>query len=99
MQIQLHPKAQVDLDEALCYYSKIDTNLEKKFITYLDKSFEKILKFPNLYQYETKTTQKVLMDIFPYMIIYEQYQDIVMILAIFHISRNPIKLDDRKFYF
>jgi len=95
MKIKLHPKAQIDLDEALRHYSKIDTSLEKKFISHLDKSFYKILKFPNLYQYETKTTQKVLMDKFPYIIIYEQYQEIIMILAIFHTSRNPIKLDDR----
>ncbi len=49
MQIRLHPKAQTDLDEALSHYSVIDTNLVKKFITHLDKTFNKILKFPNLY--------------------------------------------------
>ena len=57
--------------------------------------FNKILDFPNLYQYETKTSQKVLMDKFPYVVIYEQYKDIIMILAIFHTSRNPINLQDR----
>lgn len=95
MQIRLHPKAQVDLDEALNHYRKISTNLEKKFILYLDKTFQKILKFPNLYQYETKTAQKMLMEKFPYIVVYEQYKDIIMILAIFHTSRNPLNIKDR----
>ena len=95
MKIKLHPKAEEDLYEALEYYSQIDINLKEKFIYYLDLTFEKILKFPNLYQYETKTAQKVLMDKFPYIVIYEQYQDIIMILAIFHTSRNPTNLKNR----
>jgi len=95
MNIKLHPKAQEDLKEALSHYSRIDLKLEKKFIHYLDLTFSKILDFPNLYQYETKTSQKVLMDNFPYIIIYEQYENIIMILAIFHTSRNPKSLQDR----
>ena len=35
------------------------------------------------------------MDKFPYIVIYEQYEDIIMILAIFHTSRNPTNLQDR----
>ena len=96
MNIKLHPKAQEDLKEALSYYFKIDLNLEKKLIHYLDLTFSKILDFPNLYQYETKTSQKVLMDKFPYIVIYEQYENIIMILAIFHTNRNPLNLQDRK---
>lgn len=95
MTLKLHPKAEEDLKEALDYYGKIDINLEKKFIGYLDQTFNKILKFPNLYRYETKTSQKILMEKFPYIVIYEQYKDIIMILAIFHTSRDPLNLDNR----
>jgi len=96
MNTKLHPKAEEDLQDALSHYSNIDLNLEKKFIHYLDLTFNKILDFPNLYQYETKTSQKVSMDKFPYIVIYEQYEDIIMILAIFHTSRNPINLQGRR---
>jgi len=95
MDIKLHPKAEEDLKKALEHYFKIDLDLKKKFIHYLDLTFNKILNFPNLYQYETKTSQKVLMEKFPYIVIYEQYKGIIMILAIFHTSRNPINLEDR----
>jgi len=95
MHIKLHPKAEEDLIGILNHYFKININLKKKFIHYLDLTFNKILDFPNLYQYETETSQKVLIDKFPYIVIYEQYEDIIMILAIFHTSRNPINLQDR----
>lgn len=95
MNIRLHPKAEEDLQEALSHYFKIDLNLKERFIHHLDLTFSKILNFPNLYQYETKTSQKVLMDKFPYIVIYEQHEDLIMILAIFHTSRNPINLQDR----
>ena len=95
MEIRLHPKAEEDLNEARNHYFQIDINLEKGFIRYLDQTFNKILDFPNLYQYETQTSQKILMDKFPYIVIYEQYENIIMILAIFHTSRNPINLEDR----
>lgn len=91
MKIKLHAKAEQDLREALEYYFEIDSKLEKKFISHLEQTFNKILKFPNLYPFETKTAQKTLMSTFPYIVIYEQYEDIIMILAIFHTSRNPIK--------
>lgn len=32
---------------------------------------------------------------FPFIIIYEQYEDMIMILAIFHTKQNPEKLIDR----
>ena len=73
MTIKLHPKAEEDLSDALNYFVEVDEKLKEKFISYLDDTFNKIIKFPNIYQYETKTVQKVLMEKFPYIILYEQY--------------------------
>jgi len=95
MTIKLLPEAQNDLNEALEYYFNIDIKLKDKFINDLDITFDKILKFPSLYPYETKTSQKVLMQKFPYIILYEKYKDIIMILAIFHTSRDNNILNNR----
>ena len=95
MTIKLLPEAQNDLNEALEYYSNIDIKLKDKFINDLDITFDKILKFPDLYPYETKTSQKILMQKFPYIILYEKYKDIIMILAIFHTSRDDTILKNR----
>lgn len=89
MNIKLHPKAEDDLKEALDYYVSIDEALKTKFIDDLDVTFSKIGQFPKLYPYETSTTQKVLLHKYPYIVIYEHYQNDIMIIAIFHTKRNP----------
>ncbi len=95
MIIRLHPKAEEDLENALNYYYEIDNKLEAKFLKYLDTTFDKILKFKNLYPYENEVVQKIVVEKFPYIVLYEQYGEIIMILAIFHTKRNPQTLTDR----
>ncbi|QOY53567.1 type II toxin-antitoxin system RelE/ParE family toxin [Candidatus Sulfurimonas marisnigri] len=95
MNLKLHPLAENDLKIALNYYYEISPKLEKRFISHLDKLFNSILSSPDTYPYETQTSQKVVMKKFPYIIIYEQYEDIVVILAIFHTRQNPTKLIER----
>lgn len=96
MILKLHPKAEDDLKSALDYYNSIDHKLQTKFINTLDAAFNKIKIFPNIYPYETQTAQKYIMDKFPYIIIYEQYENLLMILAIFHTKRDPKNWEERK---
>jgi len=93
--LKLHPLAENDLRIALNYFYEISPKLEKRFLSHIDNKFNNILKSPKTYQYETKTSQKVVMDKFPYIIIYEQFEDIIMILAIFHTRQNPETLSKR----
>ena len=96
MTIKLHPLAVEDLKEALDYYFDIDINSQTRFISDLESTYNRILKFPNLYPYETKTSQKILMELFPYIVLYEQFEDLIMILAIFHTSRDDKELNIKR---
>ena len=95
MMLKLHPKAEEDLINILNYYYEIDDKLEAKFLKYLEFTFDKIEKFTHLYPYENKTVQKVTVEKFPYIVLYEQHGDTIMILAIFHTKRDPDILTDR----
>ena len=95
MTLKLHPLAEDDFKTALDYYHTISPKLEKKFFSSIDKLFSSILEHPNMYQHEGNTSQKVVMSKFPYIIIYEQYENIIMILAIFHTKQDPQRLSDR----
>ena len=95
MTIRLHPLAEEDLEKALNHYFEIDEALELKFLQYLELTFNKILQSPQMYPFENNFVQKVIVEKFPYIVLYESYEDIVMILAIFHTKRNPKILTDR----
>ena len=95
MTLKLHSLAENDLKIALNYYYEISPKLEKRFLSHIDKQFNHILKFPKTYQYETETSQKVIMNKFPYIILYEQFEDLIMILAVFHTRQHPDKLTNR----
>ena len=95
MTLKLHPLAENDLKIALNYYYEISPKLEKRFLSHIDKQFNDILQAPKTFQFETKTSQKVIMNKFPYIIIYEQIENLIIILAIFHTKQNPNKLTKR----
>ena len=96
MTIRLHPLAEEDLEKALNHYSEIDEALELKFLKYLELTFDKILQSSQMYPFENDFAQKVLMEKFPYIVLYEKYENIIMVLAIFHTKRNPKILSDRE---
>lgn len=95
MTIKLHPKAEEDLENALEFYNGIDKKLEIKFLKYLELTFNKILNFTDLYPFENSVVQKTIVEKFPYIVLYEKYEDIVMILAIFHTKRDSSELTRR----
>ena len=88
MTLRLHPQAEEDLAKALKYYLEINEALEINFLKYLESTFDKILRFSQMYPFENNSVQKVVLEIFPYIVLYERYEDIIMILAIFHTKRD-----------
>lgn len=95
MMLKLHPKAEEDLIDTLNYFYEIDEKLEVKFLEYLEMTFDKIEKFTHIYPYENEVVQKVIVEKFPYIVLYEHYEDMVMILAIFHTKRDLDALVNR----
>lgn len=95
MIIRLHPLAEEDLEKALNHYFEIDEALELKFLKHLELTFDKILQSPQMYPFENNFVQKAVVEKFPYIVLYEQFEDMIMVLAIFHTKRNPKILTDR----
>jgi plasmid stabilization system protein ParE len=95
MKIKLHPEAVEDLENSIEYYENIDINLKNKFLKDLDITFERLKKHHHIYPFETKYSQKVLMNTFPYIILFTVIKKDINILAIFHTKRDPKKLEKR----
>jgi ParE toxin of type II toxin-antitoxin system, parDE len=90
--IKILKLAEDEIDETVSFYEDRKKGLGKAFLSYL-KGYFKILKTnPNLFGIKKQPYFRELPLLkFPFIIIYEIYQDEVFIHSVFHTSRNPKK--------
>lgn len=88
--LEVRSQAEDEFYDIVDYYRKIDSVLVDDFIVEFEHYLEKILSFPEAghpYLYQTK---RVILDCFPYSIVYKIYQDEkAVVFAVLHMSRKP----------
>ncbi len=94
MKFRFHDDALAEAEQAAEWYSRQKPGLGDEFSNALDRSVRDILSDPTrLPRLETapKTidVRRILMDRFPYKVIFEIVGDEVVILAVAHGSRRP----------
>jgi plasmid stabilization system protein ParE len=84
-----HPDADAELDEAAVFYESRVRGLGKSFATEVDRTISLIREFPEAGSPSGRTARKVLVDRFPYSIVYRHTADAVVIVAVAHGRRRP----------
>lgn len=88
--LEIRSQAEDEFYDTIDYYKDIDPSLADDFIIEFEKFLEKILAFPEAghpYLYQSK---RVILDRFPYSIVYKIYGDEkVVVYAVFHMRRKP----------
>jgi plasmid stabilization system protein ParE len=87
--VDLHPIAQDELDESFHWYEERQPGLGERFISYVDKRISEIAKHPERYSKKKGNFRETLVDVFPFVIIYELIGERIFITHIFHAKRNP----------
>jgi hypothetical protein len=84
--------AEIEIKESIEFYESRRAGLGKKYLIYL-KGYFKILKTnPELFEIKRSPYYRELpLKKFPFVIIYEIYQEEILIHSIFHTSKNPTK--------
>lgn len=85
-------KAEQDIDEAILWYEEQQTGLGIKFYYSLLEKLEKLKVNPQNYYCIHEEYRRIVIDPFPYNIIYKIYNSTILILAVFHHSRNPVEI-------
>ncbi|MGQ2982611.1 type II toxin-antitoxin system RelE/ParE family toxin [Flavobacterium sp.] len=83
--------AQIHIDEAFYYYESKQPDLGSRFFTEFKNAVRYISLDPYLFPVKSKNLRELKLSVFPYIIIYEIVDDVVIIAAIFHTSQNPKK--------
>lgn len=81
--------AAIELADSKSFYNKRQKGLGNEFESAILTSLELILHSPFTYPIVKNKTRKVVLKRFPFVVLYELENNVIVILHVFHTSRNP----------
>jgi hypothetical protein len=96
MNIRYIYPSELELDEAIEYYNYQLPGLGSEFYNEINRTIERISRFPKAWAKVGLYTRRCLLKQFPYAILYTiDNNDDILILAIANMHRNPLYYKDR----
>ena len=89
-------EAESDLTQAYLWYEKQVEGLGSEFLLCVDACIQNITRSPKIFQKVHKNIRRALIRRFPYGIFDIEQPDHIMIIAVFHASRDPSRWQSRK---
>lgn len=89
MTVRLLEPAQIELDEAIVWYSAQAAGLGEAFLAETLKAFQRIEQHPQAWHPLSKKTRRYRLNRFPYGVIYMQEAEGPLVVAIAHLHRRP----------
>lgn len=95
--VKIAPEANIELDEALDYYSKINTKLSSNLFNIIFDNFDFLKIRPYSFTIKYKNIRVFPIEKFPFNICYfiDEYNNTVNIISIFNTHRDPLRWKDR----
>ena len=85
----IRKRAELQITEAYIWYETKQLNLGNDFLSSIEDSLNIINLNPQAFQLKYKHIRAVYIKHFPYGIFYSVEQDKIIVMAVFHLSRNP----------
>ena len=83
------PRADLDVEAAYQRYENEQAGLGLEFLDQLDASYDRIADGPFTYQDLRSGIRRALLRRFPYAVYFAVEADVVVVLAVLHVSRDP----------
>lgn len=89
--VRIRPEVEDDLKEAYSYFEHCRAGLGTEFMLCIEDTLLKISTHPKQYPIAHKKLHRALINKFPYGIFYTIQQNMVVIFAVMHCARDPLK--------
>ena len=89
MNVRLLPAAQSELDEAIHWYAQQAPGLGDSFLVEFLRTIQLIERHPTGWHPLSNQTRRCRFRRFPYGVIYSQYEQGILIVAVAHLHRRP----------
>ena len=87
--VKFHPYARREASQAYNWYSDRDEMAAERFADELDRAVETVSMSPRRFPEYLLGTQRLLLNNFPYAIVYREFHDHVRVIAVPHERRRP----------
>lgn len=94
--IDVKETAKNNVVDAFLFYESRQAGLGERFLSSWEERLELIKDEPHLYQKKYKDFRQVLIKPFPYLIIYEVEEAVVVVYKVIYAGRNPRKIYTKK---
>jgi plasmid stabilization system protein ParE len=95
MAYDFYPDAQGELEDAVAYYDSINRELGETFINEVARTIERIEKLPEAWAKLSENTRRCPIVGFPYGIVYQVKEQLIVVVAVMHLQRRPNYWTDR----
>jgi toxin ParE1/3/4 len=90
------PRADLDVVAAYQWYESERAGLGMEFLDQLSAAYDRIAEDPLRYQDLESGIRRVLLRRFPYAVCFAIESDLVVVLAVLHVSRDPVEWQRRR---
>lgn len=87
--VRLLPEARVEFNEATDWYEQQRSGLGTKFVARVRESLGRIAADPQRHATVYLDVRKVLVPKFPYVVLYRDDLNEILVISVFHTSRDP----------
>ena len=94
-QLIVHPEAETDLLNTFSWYQEQEKDLGLKFLRCVAASISSINRSPKIFPAVYKGIRRTLIRKFPYAIFYILEEHRIIVLAVLHVRRHPIRWQSR----
>jgi plasmid stabilization system protein ParE len=94
--LRLTEKAQAEYIDAFLYYENKQDGLGDRFEEELDELMGLIQEAPLLFSKKYKNFREPILKNFPYLVVFEIVEGVIVVQSIFHAKQNPKKKPGKK---
>lgn len=87
--IEFHPEARAELVDAASWYAARNHAAAKRFESQIESKLLLVMERPERWPFYEAGTRRILLERFPYSIIFISSDEVIQVIAIMHHKREP----------
>ena len=95
MKMQILSCAEAEFVEAFQYYNDQCPGLGFEFAAEIKKTIERVFSYPEAWHKLSERSRRCQVDRFPYGVIYQIRPDMILVVAVMHMKKDPVKWQGR----